>query len=832
MAQTATIAPVTVSSSAMLHTHVHATAAWALRLIALCALSFAIPALAQNDANEGRGVLRIKVEEALGQRPLAQAELLLRRNPSAELVGQVRSGSDGIARLTGLVAGLYSLSVRLEGYQIAELRSVRVVADKTTPVVMRLRPLSAADRASSAVVVVADAQRADALSSAGSTYLNREEIRSAVGSGGDVLRALDGTLGLFTSGAFSSFTVRGRGPRDNLILVDGIPFANIVHFDDNFGSTEADSEGGGRYSVFAPNTIGGAEFQPGGWSAAYGGRAGSLLLVDVAEGNPDTAATSLRLDLTGPELTYDGPSGFDANTSVLFSARQLNFGRLFESVGVDDLGTPRTRDLIFKTTMRLDNDGEFSLLLLHAPESFERDISNVLASDDEDPGDFGSVLLNSSERDNNLLAMRLEAWLSEDLRWTNRVYATQLDQRSRTGEAYPDLAGPDPAPAAVLQRPDILRSRQAVDEWGWRSDFERIQSTSRAHWGLRLVYQQTDLELSLQDNWIRYVYNRSDFRPEPDQRFIELTPALINNRSRSSHWLATGFAEYTWSRPAAEYRAGLRLDSDGLTQEELLSPRLGASWRLSPRWTLNATAGRFHQPPRLEERASDASNTALLNERVDQVSLGFQYSLSRDWLLLAEAYHQQLDRLILETDAVDQRFANSGEGLSQGVDVGFNRRLNQGWSMDLTYSYNHTDIDPGQGQARRPADFSRPHAVNIGGVWEINARWKVAARWKWASGLPRDAFVIFSDVLPQGEPLRFSQEIVALNVDRFATYRSLNIRVDYRRNLGFGDLVSFLDVINVTGAPNPDSESFDERLGTIEIEEGNALPFIGLRLEW
>lgn len=807
---------------------------WARVSCVLCASLIPIDStLAQAAPEQQMGQLRLSVLEERSQRALDQVKIIVRSAAvSAERTLTLSTDSSGQVLSPKLVAGLYTVQAQKSGYQLALAGSVRVLAGKVQPVNLTLRRLNQTDSASAAVIVSAPAQQADALSSAGSTYLNREEIRSAVGSGGDVLRALDGTPGLFTSGAFSSFTVRGRGPRDNLILVDGVPFANIVHFDNNFGAQDQNSEGGGRYSVFAPNTIGGAEFQPGGWSAAYGGGAGSLLLVDVAEGNLDSAATSLRLDLTGPEFTYDGPSRVHADTSLLVSARQLNFGRLFESVGVNDLGTPRTRDVIVKTTTALADDGEFSVLFLHAPEQFARDIDNVLASAEDSPGDFGNVLLNRSERDNNLLALRLRSWLSADLSWTNRLYATQLDQRSQIGEAYPDLVAPDTPAAQVPQRPDILRSRQQVQEWGWRSDLIRVQPNQRSHWGLRLVRRSFDLSLDLQDDWIRYVYNQSDFRPDPQQRFIELTPALVNNRSRSNDWLATGFGEQTWTRGRLEYRVGLRYDYDGLSNENLWSPRLGLSWQWRPRWVLNATLGRFFQPPRLEELASDTANANLQNEDVRQLSLGLRHALTPDWELLLESYYQDLQDLIIEGDSVDQRFANTGAGRSHGIDVALNRRLRQGWSVNLSYSYNHTNIDPGGGAPSRPADFARPHAVNIGGVWEINARWKVAARWKWASGLPRDAFVINADVLPEGEPLRFSQEITAQNVNRFAAYRSLNIRVDYRRQLGFADLVSFLDVINVTGAPNPDSNQFDERLGLDQQDDGNALPFIGLRLEW
>ena len=72
------------------------------------------------------------------------------------------------------------------------------------------------------VIVVARAQQADRFGAASNSILNREELRSAVGTGSDVMRALDGLPGLVSTGDFANFTVRGRGPRDNLIFVDGL----------------------------------------------------------------------------------------------------------------------------------------------------------------------------------------------------------------------------------------------------------------------------------------------------------------------------------------------------------------------------------------------------------------------------------------------------------------------------------------------------------------------------------------------------------------------------------------------------------------------------------
>ncbi len=72
---------------------------------------------------------------------------------------------------------------------------------------------------------------------------------------------------------------------------------------------------------------------------AYGGRAASLLKLDVADGNPSPSA-SFRYDLAGYEVGYDGPAGITDDSTMLFSARRLDFGALFETIEELDIGNP------------------------------------------------------------------------------------------------------------------------------------------------------------------------------------------------------------------------------------------------------------------------------------------------------------------------------------------------------------------------------------------------------------------------------------------------------------------------------------------------------------
>ena len=207
---------------------------------------------------EAPGGITIVVRDQLTDRPvpIAQVTLTERRTNTTRSVQTDARGRIVVERLD---PGLYSVNVAKEGFTPSFEPSVRVVTRKNLQVEFEVlrEPATLAN-------VVSQARQADAFASASSTYLDREALRSAVGGGADPLLSLDGLPGLVSTGEFANFSVRGRGPRDNLLFVDDFPFDKAVHFDATLGENQ-DVGGGGRFSIFAPNVISGAEFSPGGW---------------------------------------------------------------------------------------------------------------------------------------------------------------------------------------------------------------------------------------------------------------------------------------------------------------------------------------------------------------------------------------------------------------------------------------------------------------------------------------------------------------------------------------------------------------------------------------
>ena len=561
------------------------------RIIRLFAGALAICASSAAMAQSADGGMRIAVVSMETQRPLEGVTVTVTDRDGKVITG--RTEANGTVELSELDTGLYAVTANGAGLVAAREPSVRVVARKVTPLNLEML---ARTEALEEIVVQARAQIADPHGAVSNSLLNREELRSAVGAGSDVMRALDGLPGLISTGEFASFSVRGRGPRDNLILIDDLPFDRVVHFDQTLGEEE-DIGGGGRYSIFAPNSIASAEFSPGGWSAAYGGRSGSLLKLDVAGGSP-TPSASLRVDMAGLELGYEGPSGIHDDTTVFLTARQFDFGHVFEMIEELDIGQPELTDIVLKTVTTLDADNTIEFLGIYAPEEYTRDIDNVLESPN-----FEDVSLMETEQDLYLAGLTWRRLVGANGEWTNRIYFRANDKTSSEGEAYPDLV-PEGTPATdVPVRERLMTVTEKETEIGWHSDYVARNRFGQGSAGLRVWQTDVDYSTFLREEWDRFVYRTTDPRP-PGQQYITLTPDSINSVYGTKETSYAAYGEQVFEFADWELRAGLRYDRDGFADESLVSPRLAANWRLAPGMRVSATAGVFYQSPRFLVRAA------------------------------------------------------------------------------------------------------------------------------------------------------------------------------------------------------------------------------------
>ncbi len=102
--------------------------------------------------------------------------------------------------------------------------------------------------------------------------------------------------------------VRGGGPDQNLILLDGVPVYNVSHM---FGF----------FSVFNTAAIKNVTLYKGGFPARFGGRLSSVVDVQMKDGNMKKLSGSVSIGIIASKFTIEGPIKKD-KTSFIVSGRR------------------------------------------------------------------------------------------------------------------------------------------------------------------------------------------------------------------------------------------------------------------------------------------------------------------------------------------------------------------------------------------------------------------------------------------------------------------------------------------------------------------------------
>lgn len=163
-----------------------------------------------------------------------------------------------------------------------------------------------------AVIVTADETgRRHVESKMSSNKLSMEKLKSIPVLMGerDVLKMVQLMPGIQSGSEGSTgLYVRGGGPDQNLMLLDGVPIYNVNHLL-------------GFLSTLNGDAIKSAEVIKGGFPARYGGRLSSIFDIRMKEGDMEKIKGDLSLGLVSGKLNLEGPIQKN-KTSFHFSARR------------------------------------------------------------------------------------------------------------------------------------------------------------------------------------------------------------------------------------------------------------------------------------------------------------------------------------------------------------------------------------------------------------------------------------------------------------------------------------------------------------------------------
>ena len=654
----------------------------------------------------------------------------------------------------------------------------------------------------------------------------------------NVYRTLQTLPGVAATQEFSSrLSVRGGAPDQNLTMMDGVEVHDPYRL---FGLT----------SAFNPETIQRFELATGGFSAKYGDRLSSLLVVENRDGRTGSGMMngSASLSITDANVVLEGGLPKGAKGSWLVTGRRTYYDLVAERITDQDF--PAFQDLQARASWAPSAGTRVTAFSLTSRQAAALEID-----EDDARGEF------QDDTDNDLAWLRLDATLGT--RGQSHTTFGFSDTRSTFGvdAAFQNTSqrsnGPDDSSIStanvIFERGLGVKDLSFRQELAWAFGPHVLETGMEAH---RLTTAQR-FEITGDRNPV--AANGSSV-----QGGAGLPDLLVSAKTatRGGTWL-----QDTWQAASMlSLQTGLRLDHAGLTGETLLSPRVSATFAPDAVTRIIGAAGRYTQSPGYEKLAqsdyvldfTSPEVRDLRSERAFQASLGIERELGAGLTVKVEGYYKRFtDVLIGRLEPETERLArvarydfpaalqanipvlplittiptNDGHGRSYGFDVFLNRpgggKLT-GWT---SYTWGKAQRDA-YGRTY-PFEYDRRHAFTLVSSYAFTPRWEVAATTRIASGFPRtaplgvrvagredaldvDADGITDEILPARDArglLEYSVDfggVNNLNGARLPIFARVDTRVTWRPRGAAGRWELYAEVINLLDRQN--AGAFDPEL--------------------
>jgi hypothetical protein len=662
-------------------------------------------------------------------------------NAATGLQRQLTSDAGGGFVMRMLPPGRYSVTAERAGFAPAQVKDLLLSGNAEETIRLELK----VGGFNEAVSVQGPAGQA--ASAAPSTIeVSPLEVRSVAGAGENVFHVLQTLPGVSAVNDFDSrLSVRGGGPDQNLTLMDGVEIHNPYRL---FGLT----------SAFNPETVESFELTAGGFSAKYGDRLSSILVIENRAGTEQRRLTgSSSLSFVDGNIVSEGKLPGAANGSWLVTGRRTYYDLIAEPFVNTDL--PGFTDVQAKVVWSPRPGQRLTLFGLSSREKTDADF--------EDDADGERFRLQSGTH-NDLAALSFSSPIG--MRASSKTTVSWYRNRETI-----DFDGAFSDGARRANRPDdeaqplssIVFTRE-VDVRDVAVRNETIIKASEAH------LLETGFEShTLQTGWGWTI--TGDRNPNEANGSSALggagLPSLLDS-SRSA-WRAGAWLTDRWTlTPRLRVEPGLRLDWSGLAGEVVPSPRMALVADLNSGMRLRLAGGLFTQSPGYEKLLqsdyfvdlSNADAVGLRSERAWHGLVGLERNFGPGLLARAEGYYKRFDRLIvgrLETadelaarvatydfplNLADQRPnvpqitslpGNDGTGRAYGVELFLARQarsptdrvsgwLSYTWGRAETTAYGRTYL----------SDYDRPHALSLVANYRLSRLIELGTTVRAQSGFP------------------------------------------------------------------------------------------------
>jgi TonB family protein len=622
--------------------------------------------------------------------------------------------------------------------------------------------------------------------------LERSEIATMPGTGGDALHAVENLPGVArTSGISSNLVVRGSGPQDTGVFADGVWLVNAFHF-------------GGITSVVPTEVLERLDFYPANFSPEYGRQMGGIIDLGIRSPRRDRFGGLLQFDLLDGRLLAEGPLG--PKTRVLVAGRRswvdAWLGPVLRNAGAGVSVAPVYYDYQAMIEQDLSSSTKARLLFFGADDRFRITVGSPSS---DDPGLGGEI----GQRESFLrLQARLDTRFSERARFTNMVALGTNGAHFALGSNHVD------------------GTYKVIDS---RSDLRVTLARSvTAVAGVALLAGHYDVSL------------RAPQRQGDGEVVSPIFAAPKYTLSGDGMlWRPAAYAMLELA-PARGLRLlpGLRVDYSSESAQWTFDPRFSARLDIAEaplRTTLKGGVGAFHQPPQPFEAIAPFGSPSVKNNLAIHYSLGIEQQLSPEIEISLEGFYKDLRSLVVGRSATASalggtEYMNTGEGRTFGTELLARIKPGGRFSGFVAYTMSRSERRIDASRAFSIFDFDQTHILNALATYKLGRGWSVGARFRYVTGNPYTPYVGAVVDLDAGAYAPIASPFA--NSARVAPFHALDLRVDKTWTFSSWRLTAYLDVRNAYNRQNPEAMSYNYNYSQSQTFAGLPfLPIAGVRGE-
>ncbi|MBQ3766848.1 MAG: TonB-dependent receptor [Bacteroidales bacterium] len=654
----------------------------------------------------------------------------------------------------------------------------------------------------------------------------------------DVLKAIQLMPGVQGGNeGFTGLYVRGGGPDENLILLDGVPIYNVDHML-------------GILSVFQTEAVKKVTLYKGSFPARYGGRVSSIVDIRTNDGNMKETHGSIGVGALTEKFHLEGPIIKD-KLSYSLSARGLHtilfdpfirfFGKRVEE-GTEIYVNYFFYDLNGKITWRPTDKDRFFLASYNG-----RDQMGVKFTED------ASYYSELEGFDRTKMGL---GWGNNvvSLRW-NHVFSSQLF--ANTTIAYNRYR--------MAMNSGMRSQGTNYDGVKYRYDFDIDYLSGIRDWSGKLDFDYVPSPRHLVKFGAEYLHHT--FLP---QTLTALTYAEEGNEKEKAS------DTYGNTKPYKGHDVSVYAEDDfSLTDRLTVNPGVHLSlfrtegknyWSLQPRlsakyawdggWALKAGYARMAQYVHLLSSAQVSLPIDLwvpITKDIkpvtsDQFSAGVYYDGLKGWEFSVEGYYKSMHNILEYKDGTVMVATNSGwetrvemgNGRAMGLEFFAQKTTGKatGW---IAYTLAKSDRQFPDGTInlgeRFPYKYDRRHNFNINVNYQVTPRIDLSATFVFATGGTTTLPVRQTGILAPGRDYVQNADFVEhRNNYRLPPSHHLNVGANFHKRKRHGERIWTLGIYNVyrqlnpnlvflhyeTTRPQPDAEPKTR----LVMEKVTILPFV------